>query len=235
VEFDDTTVSVGLQYLTLASESDDYEYIYPLISISCRGPDWQLSSVAQVCNSSLPLLSTVEDLYIVHRYSQLVWKNDGQSRTAYDWKNFTYPRNLHQVSRPPCKSSWGGSTTEVLPSLQNISVEGARPFRENIRQFDAARQLSGHPFTIFDWNEEEESAFVMYSMCFTSASNGRHDEADIVVCPQGTICRPYIGEDFFWGLVTGTRAWQGCQVRSFLSIGPQASPQRQLEEVYTRD
>jgi hypothetical protein len=31
------------------------------IRILCREPDWQLSSVEQVCNSSLPLLSTVED------------------------------------------------------------------------------------------------------------------------------------------------------------------------------
>src|SRR6266849_9589616 len=46
------------------------------IAISCREPDWQLSSVAQVCNSSLHPLSTAEDLYIEHRYSQLVWKND---------------------------------------------------------------------------------------------------------------------------------------------------------------
>jgi hypothetical protein len=77
MELDDATVNVGLQYPTLASGSDDYEFTtYPLISISCREPDWQLSSVAQVCNSSLPLLSTVEDPYIVHRYSQLVWKND---------------------------------------------------------------------------------------------------------------------------------------------------------------
>jgi hypothetical protein len=72
-----STSDFKLQYPTLASGSDDNEFTtYPLISISCREPDWQLSSVAQVCNSSLPLLSTVEDPYIVHRYSQLVWKND---------------------------------------------------------------------------------------------------------------------------------------------------------------
>jgi hypothetical protein len=37
------------------------------IAISCREPDWQLSSIEQVCNSSLHPLSTVEDLYIKHQ------------------------------------------------------------------------------------------------------------------------------------------------------------------------
>jgi hypothetical protein len=38
------------------------------IRILCREPDWQLSSVAQVCSSSLPPLLTVEYLYSEHRY-----------------------------------------------------------------------------------------------------------------------------------------------------------------------
>ncbi len=62
VRFHDGTASVGLSPGSGALE----------INISCIEPDWQLSSVAQVCNSSLPPLSTTEDLYIEHRYSQLV-------------------------------------------------------------------------------------------------------------------------------------------------------------------
>jgi hypothetical protein len=45
----------------------------------------------------------------------------------------------------------GGRTTEVLPSLQNIFLarsEASGPFQEAIRQFVAARQLSGHPIAI---------------------------------------------------------------------------------------
>ena len=41
----------------------------------------------------------------------------------------------------------GGRITEVLPNLQNIFVEGLKPrgrFQKYIRQFFAARQLSGH-------------------------------------------------------------------------------------------
>jgi hypothetical protein len=50
----------------------------------------------------------------------------------------------------------GRRITEVLPSLQNIFVEGLKPsgpFQENIGQFVAARQLSGHPVALSVWNE----------------------------------------------------------------------------------
>jgi len=48
--------------------------------------------------------------------------------------------------------------TEVLPSLQKIFVEELKPsvplgvFQENIGQFIAARELSGHSITISVWN-----------------------------------------------------------------------------------
>jgi hypothetical protein len=44
-----------------------------------------------------------------------------------------------------------GRITEVLPSLQNIFVEGftpSEPFQENIGQFVTARQLSGHSVAV---------------------------------------------------------------------------------------
>jgi hypothetical protein len=44
-----------------------------------------------------------------------------------------------------------GRMTEVLPSLENIFVEG--PFQENIGQFAAVRRRSGHPITISFWNK----------------------------------------------------------------------------------
>jgi hypothetical protein len=50
----------------------------------------------------------------------------------------------------------GDRITEVLPSLENIFVNGlepSEPFQENIGQFVAARQLSGHPITISDWDD----------------------------------------------------------------------------------
>ena len=55
----------------------------------------------------------------------------------------------------------GARITEVLPSLQNIFVEGLEElepsglfFQENIEQFVTARQLSDHPIAISDWGED---------------------------------------------------------------------------------
>jgi hypothetical protein len=51
----------------------------------------------------------------------------------------------------------GGRITEVLPSLQNIFVDGlwpSGPFQENIAQFVAARQLSDHPIAVSVWEED---------------------------------------------------------------------------------
>ncbi len=130
------------------------------IAILCREPDWQLSSVAQICNSCLPPRSMTEHLYIEHRYSCLVWKNDAIENTL--WLELLVPfpavKNLYL-----CKDFVPGIAaalqeivgTEVLPSLQNIFVdelEPSGPFKEKIEQFVATRELSGHSITFSVWH-----------------------------------------------------------------------------------
>jgi hypothetical protein len=158
VEFDDSTARITLRYRTPEMIIGDL-----LINISCREPDWQLSSVAQVCNSSLPPLSTVEDLYIEHDYLELIWNNDAIENTL--WLDlllpFTALKNLYlsKTFAPGIAAALqelvGGRIIEVLPGLQNIFVEGLEPsgpFQKNIGQFVTARQLSDHPIAISDWN-----------------------------------------------------------------------------------
>ena len=138
------------------------------ISISCREPDWQLSSLAQICNSSLHPLSTAEDLYIEHQYSQLVWKNDANHAIENTlWLELLLPfaavANLY-LSKEfapgiafALQELVGGRIREVLPNLQNIFVEGLEssgPFQENIGQFVSARQLSNHPIAISVWDKQ---------------------------------------------------------------------------------
>jgi hypothetical protein len=168
------------------------------IAISCGEPDWQLSSVTQVCNF-LPPLSMVEDLHIEHQYLELVWKDDAIESTL--WLElllpFTAVENLYLSgeSAPGIAAALqelvGGRIIEVLPSLQNIFVEGLAPlgpFQENIGQFVTARKLSGHPVAISFRNEpvqnegEEEEGSTLSCMHSTLASIGR--EADIVVCAR---------------------------------------------------
>ena len=159
VEFDDRTAIVKLRCRELPPS-----YLENLrIGISCRKPDWQLSSIEQVCsNSSLHPLSMAEDLYIDCRYWQLVWKDDAIDNTL--WLQlllpFTTVKNLYLSKQfapgiaAALQELTGGGMTEVLPSLQNILVEGLEPsgpLRENVGQFVTARQLSGHLVAISEW------------------------------------------------------------------------------------
>jgi hypothetical protein len=155
VQFDDTTAIVKLRYGTFWSASDIDNL---LINISCKEPDWQLSSIEQVCNSSLHPLSQVEDLYIEHEYSQLIWKNDAIENTL--WLQlllpFTAVKNLYlsEEFAPGIAAGLqelvGSRIAEVLPSLRNIFVEGHEPSGP-FGRFVAARQLSGHPIAISVW------------------------------------------------------------------------------------
>ena len=152
VLFSDTTAGVELCYHDWSKLGN----VNLQISISCREPDWQISSVEQVCNFSLHPISTVEDLYIDRQYhlqSVPVWENVAIEDTLWLQllRSFTAVKNLYLSKEfapgiaAALQQLVGGRTTEVLPSLQNIFVEGLQssgPFRENIGQFVAARQLS---------------------------------------------------------------------------------------------
>jgi hypothetical protein len=154
VQFHDTTAGVKLRSRTSQSGLKSLE-----IAIACGGPDLQLSFIEQFCNNSLPPLSTVEDLYIEHKYWEKVWKSEDTL-----WLQlllpFTTVKNLY-VSKQfaagiaaTLRELVGGGITVVLPSLQSIFVEGLEesgPVPENIAQFVAARQLSGHPVAISVW------------------------------------------------------------------------------------
>ena len=139
------------------------------IAISCEEPDWQLSAIEQVCNSSLQPLSTVEDLYIEHHYSRRVWKSEAIENTL--WLQLLLPfaavKNLYLSKEfapgiaATLQELVGGRITEVLPALQNIFVKGFEPsgaFQKNIGQFADARQLSGHLIAISDWDEDPATA-----------------------------------------------------------------------------
>jgi F-box-like len=161
MRFKKTTASVNLRYRSSESGLCDL-----LVKISCREPDWQLSSIEQVCDSFLHPLSTVQDLYIgsLYEYAYVALKDAGIENTL--WLQillaFTAVKNLYlsTESAPTIAAALqelvGGRITEVLPSLQKIFVEKLEPsgpFQKNIGQFVAARQLSGHPIAISVWSK----------------------------------------------------------------------------------
>jgi len=163
VRFKDSVFDVRL-----TNRTHESGFVTCRIEMWCREQDWQLSSIAQVCNSSLLPHSVVEDLYIERqRYSRLPWENDAIENTL--WLElllpFTAVKNLCLAEEfapgiaAALQELMGGRITEILPSLQNIFVrrlEPWGPFHEQVGQFIAARRLSGHPVAISVWKDEEE-------------------------------------------------------------------------------
>ena len=145
-----TSALVLLRSLRKESES--------AITISYGEPDRLLSSIAQVCNTCLPPLSMIEDLYIHHPNLQRDWTNGAIGNTLWLELLLLFPvvKNLYLYRAPDIAAVLQETVgTEVLPSLQNIFVEGLKPsgpIRENIGQFVAAREPSGHSITISDWD-----------------------------------------------------------------------------------
>ena len=124
----------------------------------------QLSSLAQVCASLSPTVSTVENLYIYEASSSaLTWSDDMESTGWLDlFRSFIALKNLYlfEAFVPRIASALEdleeGSTTELLPGLQNIFVRRFQPSghiqEEGIRQFIAARRRIGHPIEISAWD-----------------------------------------------------------------------------------
>ncbi|KAN0123898.1 hypothetical protein V8E52_002388 [Russula decolorans] len=170
-QFINRTPTIRALDQALVGFDDDFAYVkLPSkieIAISCREPDWQLSSIEQVCNSSWRSLSSVEVLFIEHEYSQLVWKNDAIENTL--WLQlllpFTAVKDLYLSKEfapgiaAALQELVGARITEVLPSLQNIFMEGLEPsgpLQEIIGRFVAARLLSDHPIAISAWHKDSD-------------------------------------------------------------------------------
>ncbi len=102
----------------------------------------------------------IEYLYVERQFPTLAWTNDAIEVTL--WLELLRPflavkdLYLSKDFAPGIAAALQEIVgTEVLPSLQSIFVEGLEasgPFQEDIGQFVAARELSGHPITISFWN-----------------------------------------------------------------------------------
>ncbi len=141
------------------------DFVFLSFTISCRGPDWQLSCLAQICTSLLPHLST-EDLYIDSFREP--WQDIIEGS---QWLELLHPftsvkdlylrRNLAPCISPTLQELIGARTTEVLPILRNIFMQQpSEPLEEGIQQFVSARQLTNHPVTVFPWNSRTEPVMV---------------------------------------------------------------------------
>ena len=135
------------------------------VEIPCTASDWQLSSLEQICTSSLPHFSTLEKLYIFE--DQIFpphWKDDVENTLWLDLlRSFVAVKDLYLSEgfvphvAPALQELVEGGTTEVLSTLENIFLEGFQtsgPLQEGIQKFVAARQLTNLPVTVSLWDRE---------------------------------------------------------------------------------
>ena len=135
------------------------------VRIPCIQSDWQVSSMEQVCTSCLPPLSTLEDLYIYERPNfPADWQDNIENTLWLELlQPFTSVKNLYLSEEfalrivPALQELVGAGTTEVLPTLQNIFLEklqSSGTVREDIQQFVATRQVTGHPIAVSRWDRD---------------------------------------------------------------------------------
>ena len=151
-------------YASVGFSSQTSPYREFTVTILCKGLDWQVSSLEQVCTSCLPPLSMLEDLYFIKGrdiYAQPDWEygiENGQwlelFRSFMPVKNLYLSEKFVSLIAPALRELVEGRVTEVLPALQNIFLKGlesSRSVQESIRQFVAARQVTNHPICISPW------------------------------------------------------------------------------------
>ncbi len=149
-------------WVELQSQASNRDFEKVTVGVSCRVPDGQLSFLAQIC-TSLHLFLTTENLYIYEHQFSLDWKYNIENA---EWLNllrpFTAVKDLYLSKQfapdiaPTLQELTGGRTTDVLPTVQNIFLEGFEPSGldqeiKGIEQFISARQLINRPVAISVW------------------------------------------------------------------------------------
>jgi hypothetical protein len=132
------------------------------LTILCKAPDWQLSSLTQFCDSFFLSLCNFERLDIRgYSYSRRRWKKDVEHT---QWLELLHPfATVKSLSLPKefalrvvraLQELSGERIMGVLPALQEILIPvwspllGSFNVKKAFAQFITARQLSGHPVTV---------------------------------------------------------------------------------------
>ena len=152
-----------LDHATVSVSNDAIAFFIPVpgyrvdsqLEIRCKRLDLQLSSLAQVFNSFLPLLSTLEKLHIresvIHYHPR--WKDDIESTQWLRLLNpFTAVESLSVVNGSVrCVCDALKEVTDVLPALQSLFIWALPhgPTRKPVGTFVAKRRLSGHPVSVY--------------------------------------------------------------------------------------
>ncbi|KAI0293315.1 hypothetical protein B0F90DRAFT_1822158 [Multifurca ochricompacta] len=116
------------------------------LRIACKPLDWQVSSIAEICNQSSTLFSRVEVLNIHGDYRQPARREEiGVPEWLELFRPFTAVRSLYvSVSLGPLvahalEDAADGPVMEVLPALQLLDFRGSRESAP-VEKFVTARQ-----------------------------------------------------------------------------------------------
>ena len=144
------------------SQTSDYTVL--TVRIPCPASEWRLSSLEQVCVSSLPPVSTLEDLYIVEdRNWPPHWQNDIENTLWLDvLRPFVAVKDLYLSEKlvpriaTALQGLVGERTTEVFPTLENIfwerGFQSPEAIRTDVERLVAARPLFSHPVAVSLWD-----------------------------------------------------------------------------------
>jgi hypothetical protein len=149
-----------------------FDYRYLNVRILCETPDWQVSSLEQVCTWCFPPLSTLEDLYICgDPFPRSNWQSNLANLENRLWlellRPFTAVKNLYLSKEfglriiPSLEELVGERTAELLPALQDIfmeSLDTSDPVQKAIQQFVSTRQAS-QPIAVSHWDGREKYVF----------------------------------------------------------------------------
>jgi hypothetical protein len=135
---------------------------HPRLKILCRGLDWQVSSMAQICNQFSFLISSIERLDIFDDDPSATSEVDmDMDMDNTQWLELFQPftavrilcisHHLQSSIVSALQGLTGEPATEVLPTLNSVYLEEYDPSgteQQAMRSFITARQCSGHPVAI---------------------------------------------------------------------------------------
>jgi hypothetical protein len=137
------------------------------MEIPCGEPDWQMSSLAQICGPSFPLVYTLERLNVLEKRGwPQYWPDDMENTQWLELlQPFTAVRELRlpetivqrvalALNEHPLED-----VTIMMPALRSILIEGpsgelSRSVGEAMSQFLIARQLSDLSVTVHHQERE---------------------------------------------------------------------------------
>jgi hypothetical protein len=163
--------SWGVAVTLLGQEEKDNGGEVLGLCISCQPLDWQLSAVAQVLNSLLSSLPTLEGLEIgvsqeyLQRGRKVSCEDLQGEIEVTQWREFLRSftsvkkmtletENAVSIVVPALQELAEERATEVLPALQELTLwtngwRPSEPVKEAIDRFIGARQLYGRPVTVY--------------------------------------------------------------------------------------